>query len=193
MKPWQKKGFIIVVILQFLFITGMIIKQKYILSKGTEVFLKCEPVDPRSLFSGDYVNLNYKISSIKLKEIKYYGAKNYSNGKKVYVALEKSPENKFHRAAAISDNIDKLKNKYKVIIRGIVQNVSICLPRKELDYYDRYTIDIRYGIETYYVPQNQGKKIEKYLNKVYAQVSILASGVSSLKNLYLNGKKIEFR
>lgn len=51
------------------FFSGFILYKEYTLRTGTEVILKTEPVDPRDLFRGDYVVLNYEISTLDLEEI----------------------------------------------------------------------------------------------------------------------------
>ena len=50
--------------LQTLALVGMIGVQQYTLNEGTPVLLETEPIDPRSLFRGDFVILNYAISDL---------------------------------------------------------------------------------------------------------------------------------
>ncbi len=193
MTSLQKKGFITVVILQFLFLTGMILNRTYILKKGKKILLKCEPFDPSSLFSGDYVHLNYEISNLKTADITNYGKKSYYKGEKIYVALEKVWENNFYKGVAISDDADKLNEKFPVIIKGNVKSDYINVAGGGNKYRLSNThISIKYGIETYYVPQYEGKKIERSLNKVHAQISVMPSGTCALNKLFLNGKQVRF-
>ena len=64
MKSFQKAAFITIVIMQIAVLGVMIGNRVCLLDTGVKVLLKCEPVDPRSLISGDYVILNYEISSL---------------------------------------------------------------------------------------------------------------------------------
>ena len=58
----------LVVLLQSAALIAMIGMKQYTLNTGTLVLLETEPIDPQSLFSGDYVILNYKISVLDLKK-----------------------------------------------------------------------------------------------------------------------------
>ncbi len=53
-------GLIIAVALQTLALFAMVGMKQYTLSAGTPVLLETRTVDPRSLFRGDYVRLNYR-------------------------------------------------------------------------------------------------------------------------------------
>lgn len=79
-------AFLTIVLLQTLVLVYMIGSRQYILSTGTSVLLETIPIDPRSLFSGDYVRLDYKISNIDLSDIP--GDKNFKRGDTVYVTLQ---------------------------------------------------------------------------------------------------------
>ena len=62
------------------------------LVSGTEVLLETLPRDPRSILSGDYVVLNYKISSLSPEHFTRGGSGIVpSNGSKVFVSLVRSP------------------------------------------------------------------------------------------------------
>ena len=60
MKSFSKIAFILIVVLQLASLGAMIAKRVHLLNTGKKILLKCEPIDPRSLFSGDYVILNYE-------------------------------------------------------------------------------------------------------------------------------------
>ncbi|HRX49419.1 MAG TPA: GDYXXLXY domain-containing protein, partial [Spirochaetota bacterium] len=91
MSSRRKIIFITAVILQAVILFSMIAKQELLLKNGTKVMLKCIPVDPRSLFSGDYVRLNYGISEIRKGETEAEHKKfdEFSEGDTIYVALVK--------------------------------------------------------------------------------------------------------
>ncbi|EJZ21322.1 hypothetical protein RCCGEPOP_10521 [Rhizobium sp. Pop5] len=60
---------IIVAGLQTVILGTIIQSRAAILSNGTEVLLKTAPVDPRDFLRGDYVVLNYDISSVPVQTI----------------------------------------------------------------------------------------------------------------------------
>ena len=178
MNSRQKVFFIIVVILQLCVLAFMAGKQEYILASGEKILLKCEPVDPRSLFSGDYVILSYEITHVDLAKIavKPGEDRSFDYGEMIYVALEKVPDARFWKASAVSRDIAWLKSRYKTVIMGRIYQ-----------YYN-----IKFGLEDYFVPQNEGKVIEQDLNNVYDEVSVTGSGASAISRLFLNGKEVRF-
>lgn len=178
----KKLLFIAVVAAQIFVLVFMIVKQENLLANGTKVLLKCEPVDPRSLFSGDYVILNYDISRLKTsdKGVVQINGKTVSDGDPIFVALRKDVSGKFFEAADYGFDINELKPKYSVIIRGKVYNI----------WSDNYSV--KYGIEQYFVPQNQGKAIEQDLRKVSVLVSVDEKGNSAVSRLYIDDKEVTF-
>ncbi|PKL19036.1 MAG: hypothetical protein CVV49_02830 [Spirochaetae bacterium HGW-Spirochaetae-5] len=181
MKPYQKILFPVIVALQIAVLGFMITKQEMLLARGTKVLLKCQPIDPRSLFSGDYVILNYEISIISEEIISKSGIDDtYKLEKKdIYVALKPKPDGKYYTAAAISQRPDELKKLYPIIIKGRVEYAS-------------NTLQIRYGVESYFVPQREGKIIEESLKNVSVEVSVSESGESAISKLFIDGKEVKF-
>ena len=171
--------FIIIILFQLGVLGFMIAKQELILQKGTKVLLKCRPVDPRSLFSGDYVILNYEISTIDQplfdsidRNIKG------RNPDEIFVALKKNSNNDFWSVASASKDFRKLKSQYPVVIRGTAE------------YW--FGSRITYGVENYFVPQNQGLKIEKNLSDVSVEVAVSEKGESAISKLFIDGKEVKF-
>jgi uncharacterized membrane-anchored protein len=164
-----------IVAAQILLLAFMVVRQENLLASGTKVLLKCKPVDPRSLFSGDYVVLNYDIS-----DITGLNAENVSNGETIYVALKKDFTGKYHVFADCSADLNALKKTYSVVIRGTKENLWMGGNA------------IRYGIEQYFVPQNQGRNIESDLRDVSVLVSIDDKGNSAVSKLYINDREVTF-
>jgi len=181
MKPYQKILFPVIVALQIAVLGFMITRQEMLLARGTKVLLRCQPIDPRSLFSGDYVILNYEISIISEEIIAGSGIKNTGNleKKEIYVALKPKAEGKYYMAAAISENRDELKKLYPLIIKGRVEYAS-------------NTLQVRYGVESYFVPQREGKIIEESLKNVSVEVSVSENGDSAISKLFIDGKEVKF-
>lgn len=181
MKRYQKILFPVIVAAQIAVPGFMIAKQEMILARGTKIMLKCEPIDPRSLFSGDYVILNYEISSISDdiisgSRIKDKGA---LDRKEIYVGLKPVPGSKYYSAAEISLNYTELKKRYPVVIRGRAE-------------YAWSGLRIKYGVESYFVPQKEGRIIEESLRDVSVEVSVSDSGESAISKLFIAGKEVRF-
>src|SRR5688500_4585292 len=75
----SRRAFFVVGALQILAVLGFAGMREAAVRLGTEVILATVPVDPRDLFRGDYVVLNYEISSLHACEPK--------EGRDAYVAL----------------------------------------------------------------------------------------------------------
>jgi uncharacterized membrane-anchored protein len=171
---------LIVVIIGFLWIAiaaGMILSKEQTLRTGRMVVLETVPVDPRDFLRGDYVILRYKLSSLDLNQIeskkKWY---RYHPGERIYVKLE--PKGKFWQAVAIYEKKDGTIN--GLFIKGKVMKC----------YYATKLLEVNYGIESYFVPEGEGRDIEKKMrgNKgsVSVEVVVDSSGNALIKRVYID-------
>lgn len=182
MKTWNKNLFFLVVILQIIILLGIVAKRYYLLSSPIIVKLKCQPIDPRSLLSGDYVRLSFNISRLRDSGATNLSSKtNFKEHEKIFVALVKSSTNDYWKAVAYSDKYSSLKDISSYIIQG-----EVIYP---------YWLSINYGVEEYFVPQNEGFKIEDNIRKkteVEVEVTLSQSGESAIKKLYINNQEVKF-
>jgi len=95
----MRKKFVLLILLQVALLTGMIVYRYHWVATGKKVLLRTEPVDPRDVFRGDYVQLRYEISSLNLGEMGIQDQ--FRPMERVYVHLEKNPDGVF-RASSIS-------------------------------------------------------------------------------------------
>ncbi|HOF34086.1 MAG TPA: GDYXXLXY domain-containing protein [Spirochaetota bacterium] len=180
MTKYKKILFFILVAAQLAVLGSMIFKQERLLSGGTKILLKCIPVDPRSLFSGDYVILRYEITNIDTEKLKVKTGTSFSMDQTIYVALEKDASAPYYNAAEVSSDIKTLSGRYPAVIRGKVEYA-----------YDN-SITIRYGVEDYFVPQNQGHYIESNMKSTTVEVSVDAKGNSAISQLFVNDSEVVF-
>ena len=179
MKSFRKWAFIIIVVLQIAVLCVMIANRAYLLDTGVKILLKCEPVDPRSLISGDYIILNYQVSSIAKELYKGTDINKLKSNDIVYVALEKPATEKYWIAKSFSSDFESLKKTNMIIMKGTIK--------------DTYsTIRIRYGIEDYFVPQNQGLSIEQKMGDVSVEVSVSDTGESAISRLFIQDREVTF-
>ncbi|MFA6177031.1 MAG: GDYXXLXY domain-containing protein, partial [Phycisphaerae bacterium] len=61
----RKLLIIFVVILQVILLAYMAGQRENVLRTGKTIYLRTVPIDPRDLFRGDYVRLQYEISNIE--------------------------------------------------------------------------------------------------------------------------------
>ena len=150
-----------------------------LLKNGREIVLPVIPVDPRSIFRGDYVRLNYPISQV---------ASNLLSGDlphgtmPVYVTLKKNaagdwtPEAvKLYFAPAQDDDHIVLK------ARTITRNWRRGRVGRQLH--------LRYGIESYFVEEGRGLELEKLVGskKLAILVAVDQGGQAAIKGLMVDG------
>jgi uncharacterized membrane-anchored protein len=87
----MRKTFIVLtVLLQVLVLAYMAGEREHILRYGRIINLRTAPIDPRDLFRGDFVRLNYEISRISAQELPTDEFSRIEKGEKVYVSLKES-------------------------------------------------------------------------------------------------------
>jgi uncharacterized membrane-anchored protein len=173
----RKSLTVLIVLLQVLVLAYMAGEREYILRNGRKIYLRTAPIDPRDLFRGDYVRLNYEISSIPARDLPHKDATKIKKGEKVYVHLKESTNSLYQ-----------------------FNRVSIDEPRSGLylsgrsSYHYRfhklgYPLWLKYGIEAYFVQQGKGREMEKRLgsrNKVQVplemQIAVGGNGKAVIKD-----------
>ena len=137
---------------------------------GTVVPLELVPVDPRDLLRGDYVIINLAIGRLP-REMQ--GAQGLKAGQTVFVELEPDGDDP---ARPISVSGDHPKPG-KLAIAGSVRSTSA------------ETVWIDYGIDAFFLPEGEGRKIERLdTSRVLLEVAIAGDGRSLPLNLLVDGK-----
>ncbi len=167
-----------IVALQVAWVAGTIAVQERALRSGEVVHLETMPVDPRDLLRGDYVILNYKISTLPVSLFPEEWQTNLANseleGRDVYVLLEKRGE--FHEV--VSASLEPVEDAtQRPQLRGTIQHT----------WRDRNqtngTVRVEYGLERYYVEEGTGNP----RGKLTVDVSVPASGRGLIKQVYVEG------
>jgi len=173
----DKKYFILFILIPAIVILVFLGIQLFTFSFGQEILLKTAPVDPRDLFRGDYVTLSYEISRVELNNIPYDS--NFSSGETIYAALSK--EEKFWTIDSVSHTKPNLDNN-QVCMKG---RVTSCFNNQ---------VFVKWGIESYFVPEGGGALIESQRNAENTSVivSVDCTCSSVLKELLINDVPVEF-
>lgn len=171
----RKHIFYLISVLWLIIIIGLIGFKQFTLLTGTKVLLRTVPVDPRDILRGDYVVLNYEISSLNLENIPS-DFTDLSRGSRIYLILER--ENKYWVAKEIRKN----RPKNLPFIKGKVRDI-----------YGK-NIVVSYGIESYFVPEGEGVYIERSGGRgLDVEVSIDRFGNAIVNKLYLNDIEVKFK
>ncbi|MCH7972072.1 MAG: GDYXXLXY domain-containing protein [Chloroflexi bacterium] len=209
MTPKLKRLFIAVIVVQVVFLLGLVGYRESILTLGRTAVLQTVPVDPRDLFRGEFVVLRYEISTLGTGE-------NVPPG----VGLPVPPEggengppaegeiNPPRRVEIVPPSKTYLLlgeiNKGDTVYVGLpgddddlfqLLHVQTGGPSPKTDLFIRGrvtekrgdTITIEYGIEQYFVPEGKGLAIER-ADDVKVRVSINRSGTAAIKELIVDGE-----
>ena len=188
MNLWLRIALLVAV--EFAALAAMIADKQWTLNTGTQVVLQTEPVDPRSLFMGDYARLAYPIGRLRLDgETALGGDKDFARHDTVWVALEADPAGAkavsvHHRRSAIAPGLLALK--------GEVQYVSDNeWDRTTNRSVKQRTLQVRYGIEQYFVPEGAGRQIERPRGgeKVAILAAIDARGKAGILAVLFDGRE----
>ncbi|MEN6406957.1 MAG: GDYXXLXY domain-containing protein [Thermoguttaceae bacterium] len=151
---------------QLAVLVGMIVLKAAPLWTGEVVLLRVAPVDPRELFRGDYVALNYDFSRVPDRELKNLPIRSSDRvGQTVFVPLKPEKDGRHWQAAGFSLK-RPASGKY---LEGVVTGG------------DR----IQFGIESYYVQEGTGREFEQAAagRQLSAEVSLASDGRALLRRL----------
>lgn len=140
----KKFIFIAIIILQLVFLSGMIFFHASKIKTATKILLETEPVDPFSVFRGRYVILNYKISRVPANLLKDCEPSELKFNDNVYVVLEE--KEKFW------EPVRAYKNRPK--------DTGVIYLKGKVDYCSSGNIRIKYGIETFFLSETSADEIE---------------------------------
>ena len=155
---------LVVVIAQFFLLTGIYIKAALPLWMGDEIRVMTEPVDPRSLFRGNYARLNYDFSQIPKARVSQLG--DISDNEVVYVSLEPNSQGIYSFSSVSLEPPEEgvfLRGRASGGLRGL---------------------GVNYGLEAFFVPKEKALQLEKDLR--FGAIAVLmvdSSGHARIKEI----------
>ena len=172
-------------LLQVVLLAVMIIDRAQILREGAEVTLQTRPVDPRDLLRGDYVVLGYDMSQLPAGQLLNQPAA--SRNPMLFVKLAPKSDGLYEPVSVHTDAVAVTSP--EVLIRGRVAYGASCGSDGRA-FCDKLTV--RYNLESYFVPQGEGQKLEQARNqrKLTVVAAVLPSGRAAIKRLLLDGEPV---
>ncbi len=176
-----------VALVQSAAIFDMVYERHRLLRAGRELTLTVRPLDPRDIFRGDYVTLGYDISTLKKSDTAAdLDIAGLIRGSAAFVTLSPQPEGGWlqtHVNSTYPVNVAP----GDVVLKGRVQSAW------QSQNPDETIVNVRYGIEQYFVPEGTGRDIEEQVrdHKIEAIVAVGADGTAALKGLVIDGKRHE--
>ena len=191
----------VIVVLQVVSIIVFITIQEVRFSESKIITLQTQPVDPRDIFRGDYVILDYEISHLTENTTKRNGSDKTTccyykfwdeTDKDVYVFLK--PAGDVWHAIGVSSSYDG-DNLITDTNTNITEFVRIKGKLTTVDNIERIDgeenireLEITYGIENYFVQVDTGKTIET-ADDVKVNVKVNKHGDSQIESLLVDGNK----
>lgn len=169
MKVSIKLGLALAIVFQGLVLCGMLALAAKPFWTGQEVRIETVPVDPRSLFRGNYARMSYAIDRIDARL--FPESDSLRNGEIVYVLGNIDDQGLFQLAGATLEQPTT-----GLFLRGRIQNRSY---EDESDYFR-----VRYGIEAYFAPPEEAIRLERELaNGAIAVLMVDSNGKARLKQI----------
>lgn len=166
MKNKSTYGLALAIAFQVIVLIGMYALSALPLWIGEEVRVKTIPVDPRSMFRGNYARLRYDFSRVPRRDSDV--DETLKRGDIVYLRLKKNSENYYEAEGVTSEPPQG------VFIRG---RVSIT------PYGDN--IDVKYGIEAFFAPKKKALELEDKLRRGGTAVLMVSkSGRARIKEVF---------
>lgn len=156
----------------------MIMWASYPLFFGQEIAITVEPIDPRSLFRGNYVTLSYPFSQLEekhfIEELPVLQEK-IQPGSIVYVKLTAQDDVYVLEKASL-----KPFGTNDIYLKGRVKSAWT-------HEHDKFKCWVAYGIEAYFTQKEKALEWEKNINQhhIIAKIKVLPSGRAGVKSLEL--------
>ncbi|PFA66763.1 hypothetical protein CN378_12740 [Bacillus sp. AFS015802] len=157
----KKLGILLIILLQGGWIGYQVYSNETLLQNGETVILELQPVDPRSLLQGDYVELNYVISQLEDTSID-------DNGPITIVLREN--EQGTHEYAGVYRFNGKWNMSYEKKTGDVLLNGKVS------SFWDNH-VQITYGIEHFFIPEGTGMAVEGKVKAAVVKVSDGGNGI----------------
>ena len=185
MNPSRYQLLIAAIIVQVLILSLEYLNSVYPLWIGQKITLAVRPVDPRSLFRGNYARLNYDIERLDRGLYKDNAFQKAKRGSVIYVSLEKQED------VWVPKTVQPDKPTKELFIRGRVRGNH---PSNQTT--------VQYGIEAYFAPPEKAKAVERDLRQAQrghdidtslavAEVMVAPNGKAALLRVKTAGVKEE--
>lgn len=161
-------GLVAAVALQVCVLVGMVVQSATPLWSGREIRVETLPVDPRSLFRGNYARLEYEFSSLPEDTLsEFLGLR---VGEVIYAVLEQDEEGIYRLSDVVLEPPSK-----GVFLRG----------RLTTEY---SPLRARFGIEAFFAPKEKALQLERDLGGGgVALLMVTDDGRVALKDIVPNG------
>jgi uncharacterized membrane-anchored protein/uncharacterized membrane protein len=158
----KRIGILLIICLQGGWIGYQVHSNETLLQNGETILLELQPVDPRSLLQGDYVELNYTISQLEDTSIDDNGP--------ITIVLRKNAQGIHEYAGIYRFNNGKWSAPYEK------KPGDVLLNGKVTSSWDN-RVHVTYGIEHFFIPEGTGMDVEGEVKAAVVKVSDKGDGI----------------
>jgi len=175
---------IVVALLQTAALFKIVYDKDRLLKTGREITMPVKPLDPRDIFRGDYVTLGYDISTLSTAQVPAGYVDKFPRGSTAYVTVAPNPAGGW-AVTSVSPEFPKPASPADVVLKARVDHIWPGQTASDS------TISLRYGIETYFVPEGTGRALESKVreHKIDAILAVGPDGSAMLKGLVIDGER----
>jgi uncharacterized membrane-anchored protein len=180
--PSYRLGVVLALILQVGLLGWLIADRAMLLQNGKEIRLAVVPIDPRDLFRGDYVTLNYDISRVRNDAVA--GDDAFTWGDAIYVSIEPVDGGGW-KVASIGHTQPASGTFLKGTVAGVGDSVACDGGATACMNYD-----VAYNLEQFFVPEGTGRELESLRTeqRISVDVAVASDGRAALKRLLVDGQ-----
>ena len=133
------------VLAQVLFVLGVAVAGYATEALGRSIWIRTQPIDPRDLLYGDYLNLRYQIGEVSGGL--WRGPQQPRRQQAAYVLLSPGPDSTYSVVGVYPERPSPTGQ--QAVLRGSVQAIW------------RRGLRLRYGLERYYVPETMSRRLSQ--------------------------------
>lgn len=174
----------LVAVVQIGVLGKMISDRVSLIENGREVILPVQPVDPRDFMRGDYVVLGYEVSAPTLREENLgRPVSGFRPGQEVFAVW--SPDGKGGwQVKSVDVSLPERLGVDEIAVKATLRSIWGASSAG-------VRLNLRYGIESYFVPEGEGRTLEKVVRdkQVQAIVAVGGDGTAALKGLVVGGER----
>lgn len=182
LSPASGLAIAVVALVQTAVLASMVYGRVALLRDGREIVAEVIPVDPRDIFRGDFVILGYGFSRAEVPV-----PEGTVQGDTVYVTLKPGAAPEQWEVVSVAGSYPSQTGEPEnVVLKGIVNYIS--RPGEG----EPPVAGIRYGIESYFVPEGTGRELEQQVRekKISAVLAVGRSGDVAIKALVVDGQRL---
>lgn len=174
-----------VALVQTVALGKIVVDRQALLAAGRELVMKVQPVDPRDIFRGDYVVLGFGLSPVDTALLREAPAGDLvHDGSAVYVTIAEDATHTW-KPVVVSTTYPAAISPAEAVLKGLVRN------RWTDPATGKSTLDIKYGIESYFVPEGTGAALQANVRNqtVEALIAVGGDGTAAMKGLIIGGER----